>query len=340
MTFAGGLATSDQAVPSHCSTSGEPSEAPTAKQTEALGHATPSSSGLDAPVGAGLGTIAQVVPSQCSISVWFGSAPLTPTAKQLDAPEHAMPLSAESKPAAGLERSDQAAPSQRNAPAFPPIAKQLVVLGQAMPSSVPSELGTATTDQVVPFHRLTRLVPPRIRRVEPAQPTAKHSVSLAHATAFSSASIAPAGSGLGVADHAVPSHCSICELGCRKFTPLVEPTAKHLEVLGQAMPASLALGDCTTFGLATMRQPDAATKGNGPSTTAPAATIRLATMTRPTTPRPERNLRRIEPPRPGPETGGQPEPSAYGAGRRSGRVVNGHATLGCALVFPAVSEHR
>jgi hypothetical protein len=72
---------------------------PTAKQLVGLVQDTPLSSGSGAPLGVGLATNDQTVPSQCSISV---GPPVVPTAKQSDGMEHETPDSSPAGGPAGL----------------------------------------------------------------------------------------------------------------------------------------------------------------------------------------------------------------------------------------------
>ena len=109
-----------QIVPSHCSSNVEvPVDvltAPTAKQTDAEGQATPSNSLNVEPAGVGLGVIVHAVPSQCSTSGTVGF-PDWPTAKQSVALTH--------------------------------------VTAESYAKSAPAGVGAATSAQLVPFHAST-----------------------------------------------------------------------------------------------------------------------------------------------------------------------------------------
>src|SRR5947207_151593 len=117
-----GLGTTDQLLPSHCSTNvfvAEPfSELPTATHIVVVGHFTSVRSLLVAPAGSGLVTIDQLFPSHCSTNVWI--APLaakSATAKQLVALRHQTALRAAEygpSPGLGLAMIDQLAPFQRS----------------------------------------------------------------------------------------------------------------------------------------------------------------------------------------------------------------------------------
>jgi hypothetical protein len=169
-----GLGTIDQLAPSQCSTNvagrsleRRVAERPTATQLEVLAHATPFSELNVAPPGLGLGTIDQLVPSQCSTNVVAGVLTL---ACEL------------------------------------PTAKQLVVLGHATPFrrliAAPAGLGLGTIDQLVPFHRSTNVV---VAPLASELPTAKQLVGLVHATSESvDPVVAATGAGTGTTTQLAP----------------------------------------------------------------------------------------------------------------------------------------
>ena len=140
-----GLGTTDHAVPSQCaaSESSKPEAVeypPTAKQSTALTHDTPSRATQVAPVGVGLGTTDQLVPSHCWTSV---AEEELPTAKQLVALVHDTAFSVVPV-GLGLGTSDHVVPFQcsivspGNEPSSEvliPTAKQFVGLEHDTPVS-------------------------------------------------------------------------------------------------------------------------------------------------------------------------------------------------------------
>ena len=163
-----GLATIDQIVPFHRTMNvfqwtRSLVDTPTAKQSDALAHATDSKRVTDAPAGHGLATLAQLVPFHCSISGLMSELVLvqSPTAKQLVAPAHA-------------------------------TATSLLLY--------PGTCGAATVDHTAPSHVWIngRSSPNGL----PKRPTATQSVALVHATLCRSVRGGPPGLGLAITDHA------------------------------------------------------------------------------------------------------------------------------------------
>ena len=119
---------------------------------------------------------------------------------------------------------DQCLPFQRRIKPLrrrpvPPTAKQLSAVPQATPAR-PAEWMVAEIDQCLPFQRRTS-----------RPPTAKHSLTVAHATP---SSVLWAGLGVTDSDHFLPFQ--------RKITLWrpVMPTAKHSRADPQATPLSCA----------------------------------------------------------------------------------------------------
>ena len=132
-----GLTTVDHLAPFQCSTkvlneafsdSGLVAENPTAEQSVAVAHDTPTSTPSVDPVGLGLGTMDQLDPFQRSMSV---AENVLPTAKQLFADVHETPARpAPTSPAGcGLGTIDHVEPFHRSmneSVNVPPTAKQFV----------------------------------------------------------------------------------------------------------------------------------------------------------------------------------------------------------------------
>src|SRR5439155_7564474 len=129
------------------------------------GHDTPLSTAPVAPVGFGLVTIDQLVPSQCSTNVFSTNeeSVYSPTASQLDVLGHDTPLrTGDVAPLGlGLVTIDQLVPFQRSTNVlfaelveYSPTASQLVVLGHDTPVRTgpvaPVAVGRATTEQLDP----------------------------------------------------------------------------------------------------------------------------------------------------------------------------------------------
>jgi len=193
----------------------------------------------------GLGTTVQVLPSQCSVSVWKEPYWEYPTAKQFLALEHETPdktlgvIPCVVRLTFGLGVIDHVVPfhpsmSVRNAPPDPeePTAKHLVVVGHDTLDIVP--FGVATRDQPVP-----------VGRSMSAGPTPKHFVAVAHDTlksvAFDGVGL---GAGSAVADQLVPSQCSLSAV-----TSPTLPTAKQFVGLEHPTPRNRLSGEMTGVGL-------------------------------------------------------------------------------------------
>ena len=152
-------------------------------------------------------------------------------------------------PTFGLVTIDQVVPFQCStnvllvAPGWSkvwPTALQFVVLGHdtlSRPLEVtPLGLGLATIDQLVPFHRSTKVAPADPSGEEP--PTASQFVVLTHDTPLRSVSREPVGSGLVTTDHVVPFQCSAN--ACALESMLTSyPTALQIVVLGHDTLARL-----------------------------------------------------------------------------------------------------
>jgi hypothetical protein len=146
------------------------SKMPVAAQLAALGHDTASRRFCSelAP-GSGLVMVDQEVPFQDSARVWSSPEPFTslPTAMQLLALAHEMPLRMASEPVVGVVVTDHDVPFQDSAKVTSvdpleraPAARQLVVLAHDTASRILSELpvlGLARTDHVLPFQDSARV---------------------------------------------------------------------------------------------------------------------------------------------------------------------------------------
>jgi hypothetical protein len=147
----------------------------------------------------GLGTLDQLVPSQCSE---YPPPPedFAPTAKQLVALGHEIPVNAM---LCGSENAtaDQLVPSQCRIVGLPspPTAKQLVGEMHATPASAGALIGVRV--QFDPF-QLCATGDGVVRPLNGVLPTATQLAVVAHATARSSPPCGPGGLGLGTTDHA------------------------------------------------------------------------------------------------------------------------------------------
>jgi hypothetical protein len=178
-----GLAMIDHLLPFQRSTKVLPPEVvpevPTAKQTFALGHDTPPSELVLAPVRFGLGSTAQPLPLHRSINVLW---PEAPTATQSCEVRH---VTAFRVPARVVATIDHFVPFHRSTSVLlpeSPTAKHIFVVGHATLFSsfnAPGPFGLATMDQLDPFQRsINVLVTDPLKKL----PTAKQRVALAHDT--------------------------------------------------------------------------------------------------------------------------------------------------------------
>src|SRR5271166_2196055 len=196
--------------------------------------ATPSSSLAaegDPPPAFGLVTTLQLVPSQCSISVWPVDSELltgrvaSPTAQALFGAKATTDVRKGSRPGDGADTTLQAVPFQCRISVWSEVERPALPTAQTSVLEVPETLerwalrgiGLGTTTQLVPLKCSIRLVPP-------AAPTAQTSPSGVAVTAFN----VPAAATLGVGTifHFVPSQCSMSG-------PVLFPTA-HTLVLDTA----------------------------------------------------------------------------------------------------------
>ena len=95
------------------------------------------------------------------------------------------------------------------------------------------EVGVGWMFQAVPSHRSV-IVPTELPELSKATPTAVHAEGEVHATPFRTLPAAPAGLGVRVMRHAVPSHRSA------RVPPVDCPTDMHDEGEVQATPLSWA----------------------------------------------------------------------------------------------------
>jgi hypothetical protein len=251
-----GLATTDQPVPFHRSTSAlnvlPVTLFPTAKQLVAPEHETPPSTLPRAPATFGLATIDQDDPFQRSISVFCTRPSLVcpvvaqPVAKQLVELTQEIPLKVLSVAPAkfGVGTIVQLDPFHRSANVdvvkfgftyfcVLPTARQFDALVQEtlerLTPSTPLGFGLALICQLDPFQRsmsveLAEPIATLLRDI----PTAKQLVVLEHETPPSPDDTAPPGIGTGTIDHAVPFHRS-------KSAVLSDPpTAKQFAALVHA----------------------------------------------------------------------------------------------------------
>ena len=195
-------------------------------------------------MGFGLGTIAHLVPFQCSTSVLdrvFESE--APTAKQLLALAHATPFRWLCEVLAPKAATVQTAPFQRCASAESPTAAQYDEVGHdtAVNSRKSPPAGWGTIDQIVPFQCSVTGAPPlEMLTIPPptvstsAVPTAEQSTGLEHDTPSSCTENALRGLGLSTIVQTVPSHRSMSALPEND-----SPTAVQLVADGHEMPNKL-----------------------------------------------------------------------------------------------------
>jgi hypothetical protein len=213
---------------------------PTARQLVALKQETPRKP--ESPsAGFSLVGIDQLVPSQCSTSVWPYAPTLRPTATQNvvlghDTPRRTIELWL---PGFGMGEIAQLDPFHRIAnvrgrlaPVNVPTAMHIVALAHETPERMaelaPAGFGLGITDQALPFQRSINVFV-----VVPVEydPTAKQLVGLAQSTPFSIATmLVESTAGLGCVDHVVPFQRS--RSGLVTAPPKKSPTAKHVVVDG------------------------------------------------------------------------------------------------------------
>jgi hypothetical protein len=278
--FAGsmtGLGWVDHAVPFQRSKSGliaaPPKTSPTAKQLVVDGHDTPSNSLREAPVGGAV--IDHAVPFQRSASVavvesvnaagWY-----EPTARQVVAFEQeTLPRFGRAEFAGlGVATIDQLVPFHAadivtksdpysGSVDVMPTARQLVESEQETSCSSarmePAGFGLATTDQLVPSQRSTKVrVLPEAALV--CAPTAKQVAVVTHDTPLRWARSDPTGRGPAMIDQLVPFHRSTSASSDEPAS--YPPTAKQLLALAQEMLTRYGEVAPDGFGLVTIDHPD------------------------------------------------------------------------------------
>jgi len=237
-------------VPSHRSASSAEAVLPTAVHALGEVHET---AFRKAPALAevGVGWMLQVVPSHRSVIVGPAGLPelstAAPTAVHANCDVHETPVK---KPpgvpgGVGVDWTVHVVPSHRSASSpeavFPTAVHALGEVHETAPRKAPglAEVGVGWMVQAVPSHRSV-IVPtglPEPSRATPTAPTAMHITGDVHATPFRPLGAVPAGLGVGVIRHVVPSQRSA------RVPPVDCPTDMHDEGDLQATPLRWAPRD-------------------------------------------------------------------------------------------------
>jgi hypothetical protein len=233
-------------VPSHLSASSAEAVLPTAVHALGEVHETaPRKAPGLAEVG--VGWMRQAVPSHRSVIVPAGLPEVSecaPTAVQANCDVHETPV--KKSPwvpgGVGVDWTVHVVPSHRSASSSPEAVPPTAVhaLGEVHETAFRApglaEVGVGWMRQAVPSHRSV-IVPtglPEPSKAKPTVPTAMHAEGDVHATPFRPLGAVPAGLGVGVMRHAVPSHRSA------RVPPVDCPTDMHDEGDLQATPLSWA----------------------------------------------------------------------------------------------------
>jgi hypothetical protein len=159
----------------------------------------------------------QLLPSHRSATVNGAGVKISPTAVHAEGDEHETPLKKSPCPSVpggvGVDWTVHVVPSHRSASSAEAVLPTAVhALGEVHETAFRKapglpEVGVGWMLQVVPSHRSV-IVPTGLPEPSKATPTAVHITGDVHATPFRPLPAAPAGLGVGVMRHAVPSQRS------------------------------------------------------------------------------------------------------------------------------------
>jgi hypothetical protein len=230
-------------VPSHRSASSPEAVLPTAVHALGEVHETAfrKAPGL---AEVGVGWMRQIVPSHRSVTVptllpELSKAPPTAVQANCDAQETPVRKLNCVPGGLGMDWTVHVVPSHRSASSPEAVLPTAVhALGEVHETAFRkapglAEVGVGWMRQVVPSHRSV-IVPAELPELSKATPTAMHITGDVHATPFRPLPAAPAGLGVGVMRHAVPSHRSA------RVPPVDCPTDMQDTVETQATPRSCA----------------------------------------------------------------------------------------------------